>query len=290
MIVFRCQQWNFFHFTWQESNMKMSEDRLSNKWTKMFGFLGFFAICNSELLARIGGNNNYVVCESSTPLLRLCLSRPSRSHNLCVSPEDEPEEHPHLSPSGRKKKTWKSVAVGTASSATSCQHPSSTPSEKGGGYRHRHRRHPAQTQARVSEANKSRRLVVEASISKFKYLTEQVSGPFVLAKKSFFSGSRQAASIWDTHIFLKRSCQICAVGGLWHHSRCSGNRQIKRQAARLAAPVDCADGGGALIICHLSVWLLGLGLSIIVVITFNWIHGIICNEPKFPHHRPSLDG
>lgn len=110
-------------------------------------------------------------------------------------------------------------------------------------------------------------------------------GPEILF---FLAAGRQPASETPT-FFWSIAVRFVPLEDSDTSSRCSGNRQIKQRSAHLTAPADCADGGGALIICHLSVWLLGLGLSIIVVITFNWIHGIICNEPKFPYHRPSLD-
>lgn len=71
----------------------------------------------------------------------------------------------------------------------------------------------ATAQLRLSEANKSRRLVVEASISKFKYLTEQVSGPFMSAQKYFFffflAAGRQPTSETPTFFFEAWLSDLC---------------------------------------------------------------------------------
>lgn len=157
---------------------------------------------------------------------------------------------------------------GTASSATFSQFSSSTPYGTG---RHRRPEHrPAQTQT----CNRSRRLVVEASISRIKYLTEQASGPTCWPKNTFLAAGRQP--VFQTHTY---TCIPDSVA----------TDKLNMEWLVCAAPVDCAGEGGALINCHLSVWLLGLGLSIITVITLNWIHCIICNETELPHHQPSLD-
>lgn len=95
----------------------------------------------------------------------------------------------------------------------------------------------------------------------------------MLAQKYFFfwAAGRQPASETPIFIFFfeVKLSDLCRWRTLTPLPDAAATDKLNGERLVSAAPVDCADGGGALIICHLSVWLLGLGLSIIVIITFN---------------------